>query len=263
MSARVSMRFAVLRRVDSFISHLLKLLVQVIQKNNLESEKHTIKKLQNKLKDLKDLETLPLEVKNPNESKIETKKEISGFRLVAGYSSDEDENGSEDELDEKPRSTLFPIQESVNLEQLKTLEPPIIEKDPIDTKIFQRKRKIDIDVVNAQNKPKLLKTNETDEQKPISYTDYLGFKSGGVMFAKGEKSPQTKESNHETQNESSNGKHNFLEFEEDKTTLSEKLSFLSEGHPTVSPVQTMLIQVEVSKESEMKRRICFLQNFCL
>lgn len=216
----------------------------------MESEEHIVKKLQDKSKELKD--PVPKALDEPT---AETKREISGFKLVAGYSSDEDEGASENESEDKPHSTLFPIQENVTLEQLKTLETPVVlETDPIDTKVFQRKRKIDIDVVNAQNKPKLLKTIEIDENtnssyKPNSYTNYLGFKSGGVMFGKTETTEQTtNERAAEKTKEDSGEKLIFLEFEDAKMTLSEKLAFLSEGHPAVSPVQTMLIQAEVSKK---------------
>lgn len=142
---------------------------------------------------------------------------------------------------------MFPIQERATLEQLKELEeentvPAVIENEPLDTKIFQRKRKIDIDVVNAQNKPKEIKISNTDEQSGFGfktnsiYTDYLGFKSGGVMFGKNEEKTVT---------EDENSKQN-VEFEETKNTLCEKLAFLSEGHTPVSPVQTMMIQIEVN-----------------
>lgn len=209
----------------------------------MESEEHILKKLQDRSKD-------PV-TKTLEEPTMEINKEISGFKLVAGYSSDEDEEEeSENEVEDKPHSTLFPIQENVNLEQLKTLETPaVVEIDPIDTKIFQRKRKIDIEVVNAQNKPKVLKTIEIEEttNSSNSYTNYLGFKSGGVMFGKTETTePTINESAVEEKKEDSSEKAIFLEFADAKTTLSEKLAFLSEGHQAVSPVQTMLIQAEVN-----------------
>lgn len=226
-------------------------------KISLEGEDDILKKLQSKASEQKMLDTTAPKVENKN-------KEISGFKLVAGYSSDEGEdedNNSESEfetskIEEKPCSTLFPIQERASLEQLKALEEtiPVVENETIDTKLFQRKRKIDIDVVNAQNKPKPIKTLDSERHtgfgyKFSSYTDLLGFKSGGIMFAKNEESssPKTKESAsvEESKVVSKESKINTDEIEETKTTLCEKLAFLSEGHPTVSPVQTMMIQVEV------------------
>lgn len=195
-----------------------------------------------------------------NEVKVETKKEISGFKLVAGYSSDEDEQEESEEKDSdkseciateevKPCSTLFPITERAPLETLKVLDettPSVVENETIDTKIFQRKRKIDIEIVNAQNnKPKQVKSEEHAGfgYKFSSYTDYLGFKSGGVMFGKNEEAPESPKN--KDGDVGKEGKNEAGEFEETKTMLCEKLAFLSEGHATVSPVQTMMIQVEV------------------
>lgn len=196
-----------------------------------------------------------------NVQNVENKKEISGFKLVAGYSSDEEEDDKESKseldtvkIENKPCSTLFPIQERATLEQLKVLEektsPLVVQSESIDTKVFQRKRKIDIDVVNAQNKPKQTKINEPNEQvgvgyKSSSYTDYLGFKSGGVMFVKNEEIPSKDKEEKSIEDVTKENKLSSVEFDETKTTLCEKLTFLSEGHSAVSPVQTMMIQVEV------------------
>lgn len=226
---------------------------------DIESEEHILKKLQNKAKELKDLGgEVPADVKKlVGGTSSEGKREISGFKLVAGYSSDEE---SEDEIaeraNEKPElapAALFPIKEERSCEQLKVEKPTLLsaENTQIDSKAFQRKRKIDIDIVNAQNKPKEAKVSDASEQqaldfKPSTTSDYLGFKSGGVMFVKSE---TLNLSNSETSSAESVNKEQkvSLELEETRTTLSEKLSFLSEGHASVSPVQTMLIQVEVSK----------------
>lgn len=243
------MRFAVLRRC--FILKKTEFCFY-----NQESEENILKKLQSKAKELKDLGgTVPSQVKKLVDEKIEPKKEISGFKLVAGYSSDEDESSEEEvETNDAPRSILFPIQEKVDLKDLEVKEATVVESEPIDTKVFQRKRKIDIEIVNAQNKPKSFKMNDADEVncKANNYTDYLGFKSGGIMFGKSEASPpQSKENAVDEEKEETKDRVNTVELEENKRTLSEKLAFLSEGHAAVSPVQTMLIQVEVSNKKNL------------
>lgn len=213
-----------------------------------------------------------------NEVKVEAKKEISGFKLVAGYSSDEEEPEDNEEKDseielkttktvseeEKPCSTLFPITERATLETLQALDetaPSVVETETIDTKIFQRKRKIDIEIVNAQNnKPKQVKTDEQHAgfgYKFSSYTDYLGFKSGGVMFGKNEEAPMSPKD----EVGGKEGKPDGVEFEETKTMLCEKLAFLSEGHATVSPVQTMMIQVEVRVFGRIEKNLCVFKIF--
>lgn len=67
---------------------------------------------------------------------------------------------------------------------------------------------------------------------------YLGFKSGGVLFGKEDASPQRKD---ETL---------IKDIEESRETLKEKLDFLNEGRDEASPVQVMIIQLEVGSNKE-------------
>lgn len=154
----------------------------------------------------------------------------------------------------QPRSTLFPIPEPIDIKQFAETDKEkkkfnIEEESIIDTKAFQRKRKIDFELVNTNKKP-LLPPQENVERagfgfKSQSTVEYPGFKSGGVMFVKSDTlNPSVPNENH--QNFDNSKKSISKSFEEMRLTLTEKLNFLSEVHKPVPPVQVMLIQIDVS-----------------
>lgn len=215
---------------------------------------------------------LPPEIeKLVEDEEPDRKNTVSGIALVAGYGSDLDETDEEVEENlnennksaslfpiasklpenEVPRSTLFPVVEPIDvgqfLESNQDVQKPPQEENVIDVKAFQRKRKIDLDLVNAQKR--LKSEDESHERRGFGFkntVDYPGFKSGGVMFVKSDtlNADKSEKMNVDVK------KNNFLlsrDFEEIRDTLSEKLTFLSEGHSPVPPVQVMLIQIEVWK----------------
>lgn len=154
----------------------------------------------------------------------------------------------------QPRSTLFPIPAPIDIKQFAETDKEkkkfnIEEESIIDTKAFQRKRKIDFELVNTNKKP-LLPPQENVERagfgfKSQSTVEYPGFKSGGVMFVKSDTlNPSVPNENH--QNFDNSKKSISKSFEEMRLTLTEKLNFLSEVHKPVPPVQVMLIQIDVS-----------------
>lgn len=192
--------------------------------------------------------------------KQEIKKEVSGFTLVAGYGSEDDEEDEqEDSKDNTVTTTLFPIKNGPLFPVTETSDTnPNTEKktlfnidDDIDRKVFQRKRKIGIELINSKKRPEASDLNERSglgfKQKNA---EYPGFKSGGVLFVKSDASSPTQPS----ANVENVAELKAVEFsttiskkaEESRVMLGEKLGFLSEGHQQASAVQVMLIQMDVS-----------------
>lgn len=248
--------------------------------NDTASEEDILNKLQHQAKVLKELGgELPPELEKlvEKEDEPDGKKAVSGFTLVAGYGSDLDETDEEvDNLNsnpgslfpiapqlpqsEPPRSTLFPVVEPIDvgqfLESNQDNPKPAEEKNnTVDVKAFQRKRKIGIDLVNAQKRVK--PEEDANERKGFGFksaaaAEYPGFKSGGVMFVKSDtlNANDSEKSAGANVPEEDKGRGCVLsrDFEETRNTLSEKLGFLSEVHNPVPPVQVMLIQIEVRKK---------------
>ncbi|CAH0558740.1 unnamed protein product [Brassicogethes aeneus] len=208
------------------------------------------------------------EIVQPSHSK---ENPIGGFSLVAGYSDSEDDENEEVKsifpiqqpiIESKvSHSTLFPITKPIDVKDF--LNTPHVEEKPeqetkaenelVDTKAFQRKRRIGISLVNNIKKPK--EENEEDEGEKKGFGSsanekkesvYAGFKKGGVMFVKSDDLPGSKleitktQENPKEKNSESDQKHVVNLY----NVLKGKLTFLNEGRPEVSPVQIMLIQAE-------------------
>ncbi|KAG5880874.1 hypothetical protein JTB14_038085 [Gonioctena quinquepunctata] len=233
-------------------------------------------KIQKRAKELKELggelpDGVREVVENPKIVAIapeKEKKNISGFSLVAGYSDSEEENEEIRSVflpKQKPpqvsHSTLFPIAETINVKDFikpeVQLEKPIDNGEDFHSKAFQRKRRIGIALVNtAKKKEDIEKIDEQrkglgfekDDNSTVSGNMYPGFRKGGVAFVK------TDVLNPTLPNEEEKICDRVEKVEEpvvDKTeinqmyyTLKEKLVFLNEGRPAISPVQTMVIQAE-------------------
>lgn len=238
-----------------------------------ESEEEILNKIQHQAKVLKELGgKLPPEIeKLVDNEESDKKKIVSGIALVAGYGSDLDETDEEAEenLNQKnkptslfpiasqlpenvPRSTLFPVVEPIDvgqfLESNKDNQIPAQEDNVIDIKAFQRKRKIDVELVNAQKR--LKPEDESSERRGFGFKstiEYPGFKSGGMMFIKSDMLNANESEKSENVNEDVKKNSILLprDFEDIRDMLNEKLTFLSEGHNPVPPVQVMLIQIEV------------------
>lgn len=144
-------------------------------------------------------------------------------------------------------STLFPPTRPIDVKDFET-DPETVpstgdnQEDPNFSKAFQRKKRIGVALVNT-----VRKLGVEEERKGLGFSETTSgvsknVKSGGVMFVKGdvlnpEPSPVIGEEKWE-------GKIS-KDIEETYVTLKEKLGFLGEGRGNVSPVQVMLIQIEV------------------
>ncbi|KAJ8915229.1 hypothetical protein NQ315_015452 [Exocentrus adspersus] len=222
----------------------------------------------------------------PKEKKVAT----GGFSLVAGYSDSEEELENEEvasifALPEPPKvahSTLFPITKPIDVKDFLQQEP--VENKPeninsnFDSKAFQRKRRIGIALVNTGKKKEETPEESEAETKGLGFKSddsaanaknnvYPGFKKGGVMFVKSDvlhpQLPKPEGDNAETKAEEGEGDVKRKDLEEIYTTLMEKLGFLSEGRPQVSPVQVMIIQAETLFEAmkENGLKLSYLQRW--
>ncbi|XP_018565124.1 formin-binding protein 4 [Anoplophora glabripennis] len=237
-------------------------------------------KIQKRAKELKEMGgDLPPELanvvdapkNNGKPSPEREKKSASSFSLVAGYSDSEEEQESEEvksifpippEPPKVAHSTLFPITKPIDVKDF--LQPPESKvetpNNDFDSKAFQRKRRIGVALVNTGKKKEENLDELETEARGLGFKSedattpntkdniYAGFRKGGVMFVKSDvlnpSLPKTDDSgNVETKTEEvSNVKQ--ADLEEVYSTLMEKLGFLSEGRPLVSPVQIMSIQAE-------------------
>lgn len=200
-----------------------------------------------------------------------SKKDIVGFSLIAGYSDSEEENEeiktvfstkSEPLPPQTSHSTLFPITQPVNVTDF--IQPKVEESKPesindFDTKSFQRKKRIGVALVNTGKKKETI-INEDNERrgfgfisnsevKPVQKTNlYPGFAKGGVMFVKSDilnpSLPKSEESSCDSSKKAV-GDVNRQEIIDLHHLLVEKLKFLNEGRPEVSPTQIMVIQAQV------------------
>ncbi|KAF2879202.1 hypothetical protein ILUMI_26957 [Ignelater luminosus] len=231
-----------------------------------------------KLVETKDITSIK-DISQKNNSKKE-KKDVTGFSLLAGYGDSEEEDDDAkssalqpNENKELHSSTLFPISKPIDVAQFNETEPEVEGLKIQNSRAFQRKRRIGIEF--ATNKVNLdsnvypkLDVLETDRQglgfksdqengqetsKCDTKTDYLGFKSGGVMFVKSDvASPSIEpEQKEETIQENTDESKNEImkKIEHTRKTLNEKLTFLSEGREPASPVQVMVIQLETLYEA--------------
>lgn len=193
-------------------------------------------------------------------------------------------------ITETSHSTLFPITKPIDIKDFIKTESPTNDSselakptsspnnDIIDTKVFQRKRRIGVSLVNQVKRPKETPENEeftglgfkkdsqlqeeTKEVKPE--TPYTGFQKGGVMFVKSDVLNPAKEEVQEEKSVKEESNFNAQETEADYTVLKEKLLFLGEGRDPVLPVQAMLIQAEVLDCLQLgyKSTIIFLDTVC-
>lgn len=181
----------------------------------------------------------------------------SGISLLAEYGDSDEESDSEssnckDAIIPPPppqkqvaHSTLFPIVQPIDVKDFETNSKTLEEEEDFDAKSFKRKRRIGVALLNTGKK---IKPNEDIERKGFGFdnvsasTNYSGFTSGGLMFVKADVlNPLPVDSKEIVENQQ------IIpgEIEDTYSTLKEKLGFLSEGREPVSPVQAMLIQVEV------------------
>lgn len=252
-------------------SHGNKILNKPSNKTELEEtdEENLLMQIQSKAKELKELGgELPLEVKeivevNPVPNKnMPHKKSLTGFSLVAGYGDSEEEQEEMEEIDKKDpensisHSTLFPITKPIDIKQFTDTLKVEQHSDPqtpevINNKAFQRKRRIGVNLVNIKKKPKPDENNSSDKDNSqrqglgFSITNYPGFKSGGVLFSKGDQPDHRNNEIKPNDSKSDDDENSVESLEETRVKLSEKLTFLSEGKEAASAIQIMLIQLEV------------------
>lgn len=203
-------------------------------------------------------------------------KKASSFSLVAGYSDSEEEHENEEvksifpiapESPKVAHSMLFPITKPIDVKDfLQPVESKVeTPANDFDSKAFQRKRRIGVALVNTGKKKEENPDELEAEAKGLGFKKedgpapnfkdniYAGFRKGGVMFLKSDVLNPSK-----TKVEDGNLEHaeskveevcnvRRADLEEIYATLMEKLGFLSEGRPQVSPVQVMIIQAEVRK----------------
>ncbi|KRT82686.1 hypothetical protein AMK59_3201 [Oryctes borbonicus] len=236
---------------------------------NSEDETDILTQIQTKAKMLKQMGgELPDGVKRLV-SDTNEKKDVTGFSLVAGYGNSDDE--SEQEEEQSPQKTLFPIHNTKPIASLFPIVQPTetaspCEEEPleksttpppeenVDLKAFQRKRRIGVSLINTQKRPPQPPEHDNkvvESERPgfgfkggtaIATKEYPGFKSGGIMFTKSEEVIQPIENGDEYVNASDEKLLNDIE--EFHGTLDEKLKFLCEGHNPALPVQVMIIQME-------------------
>lgn len=236
-----------------------------------------LQRIQKRAQELKELGgELPPEVAkitNIPESipqKSKEKKNIAGFSLVAGYSDSEEEESSEiktifapkpEPLPKVSHSTLFPITQPVDVKDFQPVIEEQKEEDEtktveIDTKAFQRKRRIGVALINTPKKKENDGDNAEDVRRGFGFKNdsgaaskgsvYAGFQKGGVMFVKSDVlNPPLPPSNTNEVVEPEEDPADKAKVEEMYSTLVEKLGFLNSGHPLIPPTQTMVIQAEV------------------
>ncbi|KAK5649654.1 hypothetical protein RI129_000683 [Pyrocoelia pectoralis] len=252
--------------------------------NNIEEDDiDLLTKLQNRAKILKDLGgELPPDVKKiveqngsfgENEFQHKVKKEVSGFSLVAGYGeSDDEDEGNYKTLDasspttttsdsKASGSTLFPVLKPIDVKQfLESEKEP--ETEPIDAKVFHRKRRIGIDF-NLEKPKSDISSIETERQglgfksetesnlhsNTKHKINYPGFQSGGLIFVKSDVLNPANDTEKKEPESDVNKAETMKKIEETHKTLNEKLTFLSEGRDPVSPVQIIIIQMETLYEA--------------
>lgn len=240
-------------------------------------------KIQKRAKELKEMGgDLPPEVVNvvdvhkdsEKSSMDKENKKASSFSLVVGYSDSEEEHENDEiksifpippESPKVAHSTLFPITKPIDVKDF--LQPSESKVDTpnsdFDSKAFQRKRRIGVALVNTIKKKEETSDELETEAKGLGFKNedgtaanvkdniYAGFRKGGVMFVKSDilnpSLPKTEESNSEHTESKIEEVCSIrrADLEEIYATLMEKLGFLSEGRPQVSPVQIMLVQAEV------------------
>ncbi|VEN39208.1 unnamed protein product [Callosobruchus maculatus] len=227
-------------------------------------------------------------LKNVSETK---KKDISdSLKLVAGYSdSEEEEEPHESVVASKAtftkpesHSTLFPITEPINIKDFASPKTETEEKAPIqaefiDAKLFQRKKRIGVALVNTGKKKEDIVEGDgerkglgfsTSESQPLqpSSNIYPGFAKGGVMFVKSDvlqpsNTPESAADKIEKNNEEDVVNKKLVK--DMYQTLQEKLGFLNVGAGAVSPVYTMIIQSEIlySAMNEGGLKLSYLQKW--
>lgn len=226
-----------------------------------------------KLVETKDIDSIK-DINQKHNSKKE-KKDVTGFSLLAGYGDSEEEDDDAKSTAVQPienkelHSTLFPISKPIDIAQFNEAEPEAEGLKIQNSRAFQRKRRIGIEFamkkVNLESNvfPKLdildtdrqglgFKSDQENGQeisKCDTKTDYLGFKSGGVMFVKSDAASPVVEPEQKDeiiQENTDESKNEIMKkIEHTHKTLNEKLTFLSEGREPASPVQVMVIQMEV------------------
>lgn len=181
----------------------------------------------------------------------------AGISLLAEYGDSEDESDLESSNSKNviippppqekqvSHSTLFPIVKPISVKDFEVSSQTLEATEDFDAKSFKRKRRIGVALLNTGKK---VKPDEDIERKGLGFdndsgtTNYPSFKSGGVMFVKADVLNPSPVNSKEIVN---NSQIIPGEIDETYSTLKEKLGFLSEGREPVSPVQAMLIQVEV------------------
>uniref|UniRef100_A0A1Y1LTC9 WW domain-containing protein n=2 Tax=Photinus pyralis TaxID=7054 RepID=A0A1Y1LTC9_PHOPY len=249
-------------------------------KNNSEDDDiDLLTKLQKRAKILKDLGgELPPDVKkiveqNGSFTKKESQHKVKseGFSLVAGYgeSDDEDEATRKTSDASSPPateidsgcSTLFSTLKPIDVKQFLESKKET-ETEPIETKVFHRKRRIGIDFNLDKSKTDTSPAegerqglgfkSETDNKSSAqdkTKINYPGFQSGGLIFVKSDVlNPVNEVEERETESDV-NKAETLKKIEETHKTLNEKLTFLSEGRDPVSPVQIIIIQMETLYEA--------------
>lgn len=203
----------------------------------------------------------------------EQKNSSSGFSLVAGYSDSEEED---DELKSvfipKPESssatshsTLFPIPQQLDVNDFQ----PLVEKPKEDitseyeSKVFQRKKRIDVVLMNTGKKKDDTPGDHENVTRGLGFSDnssvkdksktYPGFEKGGVLFVKSDVlNPSTESSKNERREVENHAepKDDALteKLEDMYVNLVEKLGFLNSAHSAIPPTQTMVIQAEVRQQ---------------
>lgn len=247
-----------------------------------DDDEDILTKIQKRAKELD--KNVKLNEKITKSDKAPTQVE-SALNLVAGYSDSEEEFEEETKNDEKAssinfipemenrvaHSTLFPIPQQIDINDFKEdnekeggLNNEKNHSD-FDKKAFQRKRRIGVALVNTKPTKKreinedLQENNDDDKQRTgLGYSKdnvYSNFSKGGVMFVKADVlNPANEKLEDQQTNCDTETKDNEVTIEKSKiesayTTLKEKLAFLSEGRPEVSPVQIMIIQAETLFEA--------------
>ncbi|XP_056634590.1 uncharacterized protein LOC130443783 isoform X2 [Diorhabda sublineata] len=228
-------------------------------------------KIQKRAQELKELGgDIPVEVKEVVETSKRELLEVpkNGPSLVASYCSDSEEENDEikkifpnnPEPVQVSHSTLFPITKPINVKDFVQSHPDLntdrtsdVDKTEIfDAKLFKRKKKIAVPFVGPVKKD----NQDGESRKGLGYDKenksteknsngmYLGFRKGGVEFVKSDVlNPPVNNVEENSVNKSQDDKETE-EIENMYSILKDKLLFLNEGRPTLSSVQSMVIQAE-------------------
>nr|CAI5830508.1 unnamed protein product [Callosobruchus analis] len=243
---------------------------------------------ESKKKDISDSKKPKTTVKENNFEK--QAKNVPGLKLVAGYSDSdsEEEEPHEPVVVSKPfikpesHSTLFPITEPIDIKDFASPKTEIEEKAPtqaefIDSKLFQRKKRIGVALVNSGKKKEDavegdgerkglgFSTSESQPSQPNSNV-YPGFAKGGVMFVKTDVLQPSVPAEPAAVKEEKNNEEDVANKKLVKDmyqTLQEKLGFLNVGAGAVSPVYTMIIQSEIlyNAMNEGGLKLSYLQKW--